>query len=364
MHVMYNTRTDRTTTPGLRTHALRARLLTLAVSTALATTGLTALGAITLPASASVMQTEVFVGDLNGGFGVYNATNGTKTFTDDHLSGIPVDLIANPAGTLLYEVDTMDDYVSVFSTQTDAGVGSLPVCNRPQSEALNAATSTLYVSCNTSNGGSDTEVDVINAADPAALTLTARIPFPSSPYGMVVDTATNMLYVDDDYGIAKVSMATNTVTGSFGAPAGSLALNAAGSVLYDAVGNQVYLIAVSSNSVFGSLTLPAGTGSSAICPSTGMLYVAGNGVTTVINTTIPAVVGSLALSGGSLALSSDCGTLFELNGDSVDMANTATGAISAVSFPANDILSMAVARVPVQLIYNPTPLPLPFSALP
>jgi hypothetical protein len=343
-------------------HRLRARLLALASSTVLATGGLTALGAATDPAAASVLHTRVFVADVNGGLGVYDATSGTQTFMDDHLGGLPLDLVADPNGTTLYEIDTMDDQVGVFSAQTYAGLGGVGVCNRPQYGALDTATQTLYVSCNTSNGGVDVEVDAVNVSNPASPVLTARIPFATQPTTMAVDTATNTLFVNDTTGIARVSTITNTVLSQTGVPTGWLALNPSGTVVYDATGTMLYLITANNGSVFASIPMPVGAGSMALCPSSGIMYIAGTNVTTLFNTSTLKSVGSYPLTGVDLAVSPNCSQLFEVNSSSVETVNTTTGAIGNTTFPTNEILTMAVANVPITLIYHPSPSPFPFSA--
>lgn len=323
----------------MRTFGLRA--LALAAATGLAVT----IGAT--PASALVSQTKVFVADVNGSVGVLNATTGSTTFKGDYLGGIPVDMVANPNGNFLYYVDTMDDGIGVLDTAAESALGWVQVCDRPQSAALNPSTATLYVSCNGSNGGTDSAIDVVDVGNPNALRVTATVALPSWPYQAVADPAMNLLLVDQANGIAEISMATNKQVGFVQVAPGSLSLSPTSPVLYDATGNDVYGIDLTDGEVFQGIPLAMGAGSAALCAIANTLYVVGNGGISQINLATSTVTRTYPVTGSNLQLSADCGTAFVVSGNSVVALNTATGATTTTPSPTHGITAMAVATVHV-----------------
>ncbi|HEV2639549.1 MAG TPA: hypothetical protein VGX23_30710 [Actinocrinis sp.] len=106
------------------------------MSTVLASVGVTALSAVTASAQASAGDTMLYVANVDGGLGTVDATNGTQSYNENAIGGLPVDLLVSPNGSLLYFVDTMDDRVGSLSTTTGAGVAGVSVCDRPQAESL------------------------------------------------------------------------------------------------------------------------------------------------------------------------------------------------------------------------------------
>lgn len=322
------------------------RLLTIAIG------AVVAMATFAAPASAALTTTKVFVTDTNGSLGVLTPAGGAPTLLNDHLNGIPVDLIANPNGNVLYYVDTVNDGIGTVDTRTYADLGYATVCDRPQSAALDATRSTLYVSCNGSNGGADSAVDVVNVADPTKPTVVARIPFASWPTQLVVDPAIGLLFVDAGNGITEVSTATNKIVGAIAVAPGSLSVSADSPTLYDAVGNDVYAVDLTDNEVFQAIFVPQGATSSALCATNDTLYVSGGG-TSQINLNTGAITRTYPVSGGDLALSADCAALYEVTGRTVVSIATSTGVTTALPAPTNGITAMAVATV--SLVLRPHP---------
>lgn len=338
---------------------LRRRLFVLGVTTALATTGLTAVGAAVTPASASVTDTVLYLADVDGGLRQINVTTGTQSYNPNY-SGIPEGLVANPAGTMLYDIDTIDDYAGGFATQTNTGTGGISTCNRPQDESLDSASSVLYVACNNTQGGNDSEVEAINVSNASDFTLAATIPFGTEPGALLADAAVGNLYVDDGNGIAVVSMATNSVTQTLALPAGSLTDSPNGYLLADAYGNTVYIINTTLNLVVYTINVPGGVGSSVICSNGLTMYTSGN-VISKIDLETNSVVATLPTNGWGLQLSPDCSTLYEVYDTGVEALNTSTGALTTIlSDDGPDPTAFTLAEVPVTLIYHPTPWPIRF----
>ena len=339
---------------------LRSRLFTLGVATALATTGVTAMGAAVTPASATITDTVLYVGDIDGGLSTINVTTGSHTYNDNY-SGIPVQLIANPAGTTLYDVDVMDDYAETYDTRTATPLGGIGTCNRPEAESLNSASNVLYVSCNDSQGGVDSEVEAINVANPSAPALAATIPIASEPGASLADAAVGNLYVDDANGITVVSMANNSVKQTLALPAGNLTDSPNGYLLADSYGNTVYIINATLNLLVGEINVAGGAGSTVICSSGLTMYTSGN-VISEIDLTSDSVVRTFPTNGWGLQLTPDCSTLYEVYGTDVDAVNTSTGAVSTVYDDGEkDPTAFTLAEVPVTYIIRPTPWPILFS---
>lgn len=318
------------------------RLLTIAAAT------IVAMATFVPPASAALTTLKVFVTDTNGSLGVITPGGGTALL-DDHLNGIPVDLTANPNGNVLYYVDTVGDGIGAVDTHTYADLGYVRVCDRPQSAALDAARSRLYVSCNGSNGGVDSSVVVVDVSDPTRPTVAAKIPFASWPTRMAVDPALGLLLVDVGNAVDEVSTATNTIVGAVAVAPGSLSVSTGSPVFYDAVGNEVYATDLTDGEVFQAVYVPQGATSSALCANNDTMWVSGGGGTSQVNLDTGAITRTYPTSGGDLALSADCATLYEVSGRSVVSIATATGATTSIPAPTNGITAMAVAAVPYVL---------------
>lgn len=336
---------------------LRTRLVTLAVSTVVASAGVTTISAMTMAAQASAGDTMLYVANIDGGLATVDATNGTQTYDENAVGGIPVQLTVGSNGSLLYEVDMMDDYVGALSTINDAGATGASVCDRPEAESLDASSGTLYVTCNSSNGGSDAEVDVVNVDNLNQFTVTARIPFSTEPGNLLADASNGILYVNDAYGIAEVSIASNSIVGTIYVPTGALTLSPNGLVLYDSTGTDVYGISTVLASPFEGVSVSGGAGSSVICQNGQSLFTSGSYTSEIsIGGSGFAVVKTFPVSGWGLSLSPDCSTLYEVVGNNVEAINTSSGAISTVyQGGAQDVTAFTVGVAPPRLIYVPHP---------
>lgn len=336
---------------------LRSRLFTLGVATVLAATSVTAVGAAIAPASASVTDTVLYVGDVDGGLREINVTTGKQTYNDNY-SGIPVGLVANPASTMLYDVDVIDDYAAGYDTQTNTGTSGVATCSRPEDESLDSSSGMLYVACNDSQGGTDSEVEAINVANSDDFTLASVIPFSSEPGALLADAAVGNLYVDDGNGIAVVSMANDTIKQTLALPAGNLADSPNGYLLADAYGNTIYIINTTLNLVVYTINVPGGAGSMAMCSNGLTMYTSGS-VISEIDLETNAVVATFPTNGWGLQLSPDCSTLYEVYDTGVYALNTSTGAITTVlADDSPDPTAFTLAEVPVTYVFRPFPWPI------
>jgi hypothetical protein len=228
----------------------------------------------------------------------------------------------------------------------------------PTSEALDSATGMLYVGCIGGEGGVGATVDVVDVNDPSSYTDVASIPLADTPRQELLDPALGVMFVNVDASVYEVSLTTNTVEGVLPIPAGTLTLNPDEPVLYDAAGNTVYAMSLTNGSVFEAIPVPDGAASTAICSNGQTMYVSGN-ATSVINLSTASVVNTFPESGGGLTLSSDCGTLYEMDSTYVESINTASGTVTGTVSNDNQgvLLGFAVVSVPQHYIYRPTPFP-------
>ncbi|MCX6622310.1 MAG: beta-propeller fold lactonase family protein [Acidobacteria bacterium] len=144
---------------------------------------------------------------LAGNVTVFDTDSG-RVLTRITVQASPYDLVLSPAGDLLYVSNWSSRSISVIDTATNKVVGSIAVGINPNDMEL-AADGRLYVSNGNENTITVVDVKQRRAIETVSVALTPRAPEGTTPNGLALDRANNMLFVAnaDNNCVAVVNVA-------------------------------------------------------------------------------------------------------------------------------------------------------------
>jgi YVTN family beta-propeller protein len=260
------------------------------------------------PVANKVYVTNYTSGNLSVIDGATNSVNSVPLTTGEGAlgGGDPLGVAYNSVTNRVYVLDWLPDGTTnnlyVLDGTTYKVAAQIPVGGSQTGVAVNTQTNTIYATgAIVVSGISEDVLSVINGSEN---TLVQNIVIPGN-MGVVVDEATNTVYVLTINAVVAINGSTNQVTATIplvGSPVGNrpgaIAINPVTQMIYVAMqawtgigsganpdNKAITMISAASNTVTGTVVLPDFPNGVTVDPTTNLIYAAEDSEITVINGT-------------------------------------------------------------------------------
>ena len=273
---------------------------------------------------------------------------GTNTVIGTIAEGIvPVGITVDPQGKSVFVSNFGSNTVGVISTASDTVVATIPVGNGPQPITVNSASGLVFVGNQPGQS--------LSIIDPKTNTVVNTVALGFTPNAFGPCPCGTKMYIVDNSGnkVTEFLTATNSVGGSVALPAGSspigMAINPTGSTAYvtDIGSNSVNTFSTLTGNIFSTVPTTAGP-----ARSTGTFAgFVGNNPTAYITNVLSNSVGVLrtpAISAPNVNLTSSTGNITVATG-ATNIAATATTGSVIITSPGQLVSSGGSAGTAYQL---------------